>query len=126
MTDLSISSFLATTALYLRTMAPVPPGRLPNQGRRDGYRPLKTRRAISRQPAALNSTRSKPGVLRSTAASDDSLRSSRPEPRSAGEAWLGARLAQGWQGELDGSYRAELEALHDPTNSSGTTETLRP
>jgi len=93
MTDLNIFSFLATTASYLRAVAPALPGQCPNRGKPVGYRPLKTRRAIIRQPAALASTRSKPGVLRSTAARRDAVDSPRPSSRpqrDLGHASLGA------------------------------------
>jgi hypothetical protein len=116
MTDISISRFLATTALYLRSLAAVSPGSGTNQGKREGYRPLKTRRVPPRQAGFIASTRSQPGILRSTSTSGDmvdSLRASRPLLRSTRNATFGMPIEQVGAGDVDWSYRGDLETAHE-------------
>jgi hypothetical protein len=116
MTDISISRFLATTALYLRSLAPASPGSATNQGKREGYRPLKARRVPTRQAGVTASTRSQPGILRSTAASGDmvdSLRASRPLVRGTRNASFGMPIEQAGAGDFDWPYRGDLEAVHE-------------
>jgi hypothetical protein len=121
MTDLSIARFLATTTVYFRSLAAVAPARLPNRGKRDGYRPLKTRRAISRQPGVSAITRSKLGVLRATVTVGyglDASRTSRALAGSRAPGSFGSRSGQVLHEELDWNCQGEIDAPHEGKRSA--------
>jgi hypothetical protein len=127
MTDLSIARFLATTTAYFRSLAAVAPARLPNQGKRDGYRPLKTRRAISRQPGAFSSTRRKPGVLGTTVTVGDGLDASRTGRVLAGSrapGSFGSRSGQLLHQEPDWTRQGEIDAPQEGKHSARIPEDL--